>query len=64
MPNASQQGLLDVPATAAYLGVTERFVRELIARRRLTHVKVGRLVRFRPADLDAYVSANVRDVVA
>lgn len=63
MPNASQ-GLLDVPATAEYLGVTERFVRELIARRRLTHVKVGRLVRFRHTDLDAYVSANVRDVVA
>jgi excisionase family DNA binding protein len=47
--------LLDVPAAAAYLGVSERWMRRAVAERRLPHVKCGRLVRFEPAELDAYI---------
>ncbi len=50
--------LLDYEAAAAYLCTTPRQLRELWARRRITAVKVGRSVRFAPADLDAFVAAN------
>lgn len=47
---------LDVTAAADYLGITVRHVRELVARRSIPYVKVGRLVRFLPEDLDAYLA--------
>jgi excisionase family DNA binding protein len=50
--------LLDVKAAAARLGTTERHIRELVYRRAVPYVKVGRLVRFDPADLDAWIAAN------
>ena len=50
--------LLDVPATAERLGTTERHIRELVYRRAVPFVKVGRLVRFDPAELDAWIDAN------
>jgi excisionase family DNA binding protein len=51
-------GLLDYEAAARYLCTTTRHVRELCARRELAAVKVGRLVGFTRADLDAFVAAN------
>jgi excisionase family DNA binding protein len=48
--------LIDVPAAADYLDVTERWVRRTVAERRLPHVKVGRYVRFRTDDLDRYIA--------
>lgn len=50
--------LKDVAATAERLGTTERWVRRAVAERRIPFVKVGRHVRFRPADLDAFIEAN------
>jgi len=41
------------------LGVPVRFVRRLVAERRVRFVKLGRYVRFDPADLDALVAAGV-----
>lgn len=52
-PTASP--LLAVPDAAAKLATSERWVRRAIAERRLPFVKVGRHVRFRPEDLDAYI---------
>jgi excisionase family DNA binding protein len=49
--------LQDVSLAALWLGCTPRFVRELVARRELPVVRIGRLVRFQPADLDAYIKA-------
>lgn len=46
---------LDVEAAAAYLGASESFVRKLVLEHRIRHYKVGRLVRFDPADLDEFV---------
>ncbi|WP_050897244.1 helix-turn-helix domain-containing protein [Patulibacter medicamentivorans] len=43
---------------AAYLGVTERWMRRAVVERRLPFVKVGRLVRFDVVDLDAYIASQ------
>ena len=51
--------LLDIPAAADRLGVSERWVRRAVAERRLPFVKVGRYVRFRPADLDRYIDRQL-----
>jgi excisionase family DNA binding protein len=50
--------LLDYEAAAIYLCTTPRHVRELWARRQLAAIKVGRSVRFRRTDLEAFISAN------
>jgi len=49
---------IDVAGAAERLGVTERFVRRLIEERRVPFYKVGRLVRFDPAELDAWFEAQ------
>ena len=47
--------LLTIEKAAEVLGVTPRMVRRLTASRRLPFVKVGRLVRFRDADLATFI---------
>jgi DNA binding domain, excisionase family len=49
---------LTVPQAAEYLSTSERFVRRLIAERRVAFHHVGRHVRFRLCDLDAFVNAG------
>jgi len=56
-------GLLNTEAAARYLATTPRHVRELWATRRLAGIKVGRLVRFHPCDLDRYVEAHRTEAV-
>jgi excisionase family DNA binding protein len=46
--------LMTFDEAARYLGVTPRFVRKLVAERRLAHRKLGRLIRFTRADLDEF----------
>jgi excisionase family DNA binding protein len=61
---ADQNGaLLDVAGAAAQLGVSEAFVRRLVLERRVRYFKVGKLLRFRPSDLDAFVEAGRQDPV-
>ncbi len=60
---AEGNGLLDVVGAAAHLGVSEAFVRRLVLERRVRYFKVGKFVRFRPTDLDAFVEAGRRDPV-
>ncbi|MBA2638504.1 MAG: helix-turn-helix domain-containing protein [Nocardioidaceae bacterium] len=50
--------LLSVEEAAFRLGTGPRFVRQLIAERRITFVKLGRHVRIDTTDLDAYVAAG------
>jgi excisionase family DNA binding protein len=50
--------LLSVEQAAERLGTSARFVRRLIAERRIAFVKVGRHVRICPADLDAFITAG------
>ena len=50
--------LLDVAEAAARLGVTVRFVRRLVAERRIPYVKVGKFVRFDPADVERWIDEH------
>jgi excisionase family DNA binding protein len=55
--------LLDVDGLAERLGVTVRFVRRLVAQRRVPYIKLGSLVRFDPDDVDLWlVNAHVVSV--
>ncbi len=49
---------LTVAETAAYLNTSERFVRRLVAERRVAFHHVGRHVRFALSDLDAWLGAG------
>jgi len=50
--------LMTSDEVAALLRATPRFVRRLVAERRIEYVKVGRLVRFEPAAVAAYIDRN------
>jgi excisionase family DNA binding protein len=50
--------LLTVEQAAERLGTSERFVRRLIAERRITYIKLGRHVRIAESDLINYVTAG------
>jgi excisionase family DNA binding protein len=50
--------LLTVEQAAERLGTTERFVRRLIAERRVAYVKLGRHVRIAAEDLEAFIVAG------
>jgi excisionase family DNA binding protein len=50
--------LLTVEEAAERLGTSVRFLRRLIAERRIAFVRVGRHVRIDPADLDAFIAAG------
>lgn len=50
--------LIDIPATADKLATTERHVRELIYRREIPYLKVGRLVRFDTDELAEWIDAQ------
>ncbi len=57
-------GLLSVEETAQYLGIKKSTVYQMSMRRAIPVVKVGRLVRFRKADLDAFIESNVKSAVS
>jgi len=48
--------LLDVSGLAERLGVTERFVRRLVAERRVPFLKLGKFVRFDPRDIESWLA--------
>jgi len=47
--------LLDIGEVAVRLGATVRFVRRLVAERRIPYVKVGKFVRFDPAEVEQWI---------
>lgn len=49
---------LSVAETAEYLGTSERFVRRVVAERRVAFHHVGRHIRFRLSDLDAWLDVH------
>jgi excisionase family DNA binding protein len=49
---------LTVPEAADYLNTSVRFIRRIIAERRIAFHKIGRHVRLTVADLDAFVDAG------
>jgi excisionase family DNA binding protein len=52
--------LLDIDAVAVQLAVTPRHIRRLVAERRIPYLKVGRFIRFDPAEVDAWLDAARR----
>jgi excisionase family DNA binding protein len=50
--------LLTVEQAADYLHTGERFIRRLIAERRIAYVKIGKFVRFQRSALDAFIEAG------
>jgi excisionase family DNA binding protein len=50
--------LLDINAVALALGTTRRHVQRLVSERRIPFVKVGRFVRFDPAELDVWLDTQ------
>ncbi|MFE2752814.1 helix-turn-helix domain-containing protein [Actinosynnema sp. NPDC059335] len=53
-----EQKHFSVPEAAEYMSTTERFVRRLVAERRIPFHRLGRLIRFKKADLDAFIEAG------
>ena len=61
--SAANSTLLTRREAAAYLGVAEQTlaVWKCTGRRSLAFVKIGRLVRYRKADLDAFILEHLQD---
>ncbi len=51
-------GLLGVLDLADLLGTSERFVRRLVAERRVPFHKVGKYVRFDPRDIETWLAEH------
>ena len=58
--NTQAENTLKTPEqAAAYLAISERQLQlDRTTKRNIPFVKIGRLVRYRKADLDAYISAQ------
>ena len=52
----------DYETAAAWLGIKMRKLQRLVARKSISHVKIGRDIRFRQVDLDEYLLRCVRPV--
>lgn len=53
--DTSRARLIDIAAAAERLGVSVRYVRRLVAQRRIPYVKFGHYLRFDPVELDAWI---------
>lgn len=51
----NRDNLWDIEAVADRLGVRVRYVRRLVSERRIPYLKLGRLLRFDPAEIDAWL---------
>lgn len=63
LTNTPDGDLLTVDQVAGRLGTGTRFVRRLVTERRIRFYKVGKYVRFDPADVAAYIRAGAVDPV-
>ena len=58
MHRDDKAALIGVEQLADELGVSVRYVRRIIAERRIPYVKVGHLIRFERNEVDRWVEAN------
>ena len=57
MPARPSNGkFLDIDGAAEYLSVTPRWMRRAVLEKTIPYIKLGLLVRFDRADLDAYLT--------
>ena len=52
---APPPALMTIPEVAVRLGVRDRYVRRLVAERRIPFYKVGYLIRFEPSEVEAWL---------
>ena len=57
-PYASADELLTPSQAGEYLRTGERFIRRLIAERRIEYIKLGRYVRLQRSVLDAFIESG------
>jgi len=57
-----EEKLWDSKKTAEYLGISRYTLYEWVIQRRIPHYKVGRLIKFRKANLDAWIEGKERKV--
>ena len=57
-PALPRDELLTVAQAGEYLGTGERFIRRLVAERRISYVKIGKFVRLQRSALDAFIDAG------
>jgi excisionase family DNA binding protein len=57
-PVVDRRRLLDIDAVAEQLCTTVRHIRRLVQERRIPVVRVGRLVRFDPVDIEAWLDEH------
>jgi excisionase family DNA binding protein len=55
--NRRRADLVDITRAAERLGVSLRYMRRLVAERRVPYVKFGHLLRFDPVELEAWIDA-------
>ena len=54
---------LDLVAAAEHVRKSPRFLRRLVAERRLTYYKHGHYLAFRASDLDAWATSQCREAI-
>jgi excisionase family DNA binding protein len=60
IPTNELPGLWNKTQAAAYLGIATSTLNHWICDRKIIFIKMGSLVRFRKADLDRFITKNVR----
>ena len=61
---SSEAPLVDISGAADRLGVSVRYVRRLVAERRIPYVKLGHYLRFDPAELDEWIDRlRIREII-
>jgi excisionase family DNA binding protein len=58
------KGLMDMGETASFLGSKKSTLYQKVMRKTIPHIKLGRLVKFRPEDLTAYINKNLVEAQA
>ena len=54
--------LLNMDEAAALLGLKKSTLYQIVMRKAITHIKLGKLTRFRPEDIQTYISKNLVEV--
>ncbi len=56
------ESLLDMNGAAAVLGLKKSTLYGMCMRKQIVHIKLGKLTRFRPEDIQSYIAKNVVEV--
>ncbi len=63
MPEVANKRLLTIKETADYLGVTPGSLYQMVHRRTIPYVKLGKVLRFDLKRLDEYIDKNSIEVI-